>query len=309
MLKPKAIVTVGLCLFAGVCIATLLARTAMIENDLTERAVNVLAVNGLDSIGVELDGRDARLTGVAVESSAERALSLVASVWGVRAVTNGIDTDAAEKARLAEEQRFAEEAKLAEAARLEAEREVAAARLAEEQRLIEEARLAEVARLEVEHKAEVARLAGQARPAHYEIPQQTRLASIGSEGGRREAPATLCSASIREFLARKTIEFDTGGAEIPESGLELLHVLSASALDCPEVQIEVIGHTDVRGMPQDNLDLSWRRAEAAVSALALQGVARDRLTATGHGSESPLASNATAEGRARNRRVEFHVKQ
>ena len=74
----------------------------------------------------------------------------------------------------------------------------------------------------------------------------------------------------------------------------------------PQLRLEIVGHTDNRGTPQYNLDLSRRRAARVVEALTRDyGVAPDRLTSSGAGMMAPIASNDTDEGRAKNRRVEL----
>lgn len=72
--------------------------------------------------------------------------------------------------------------------------------------------------------------------------------------------------------------------------------------------LDIVGHSDTSGDPAANLALSQRRADAVRRALIAKGVAGDQLTATGIGALSPRYSNATAEGRARNRRVEAVVR-
>ena len=78
----------------------------------------------------------------------------------------------------------------------------------------------------------------------------------------------------------------------------------------PEVKlVEIQGHTDDRGGAKMNMELSKRRAEAVRGYLISAGVNGTRLTAKGFGSRRPKAINITAQGRARNRRVEFHIKE
>lgn len=67
------------------------------------------------------------------------------------------------------------------------------------------------------------------------------------------------------------------------------------------------GHSDSRGDPAYNLDLSTRRALAVGAYLAAAGIARDRLVAAGFGDERPIASNDSEQGRSRNRRVEIQL--
>lgn len=68
---------------------------------------------------------------------------------------------------------------------------------------------------------------------------------------------------------------------------------------------EIGGHTDNVGSDQSNLRLSQARARSVANYLASKGVAAERLTAKGFGEANPIADNATAEGRAQNRRITF----
>ena len=101
------------------------------------------------------------------------------------------------------------------------------------------------------------------------------------------------------------ITFETGKADLkPESVIEINRVAKLMQ-EHPELEFEVQGHCDNTGTDAVNDPLSQQRAEAIVNALVKQGIAQSRLTAVGKGSHSPIAPNDTAEGRAKNRRVEF----
>ena len=75
----------------------------------------------------------------------------------------------------------------------------------------------------------------------------------------------------------------------------------------PTIKVEVDGHTDNQGLASANLALSQQRAEAVVAYLASKGVSSTRLSAKGFGQTKPVADNATADGRQKNRRIEFTV--
>lgn len=77
--------------------------------------------------------------------------------------------------------------------------------------------------------------------------------------------------------------------------------------DHPEVRVRVRGHTDSTAEDAYNLDLSRARAQAVVAWLVAHGVDAARLEAEGVGEAEPIDTNATEEGRARNRRVEFVI--
>jgi hypothetical protein len=77
--------------------------------------------------------------------------------------------------------------------------------------------------------------------------------------------------------------------------------------DVPDAALTVLGHTDAVGTDAYNIDLSRRRAEAVMEALAARGVNPAQLSEVAIGKRQPIAPNDTAEGRALNRRVEFMV--
>jgi OOP family OmpA-OmpF porin len=122
------------------------------------------------------------------------------------------------------------------------------------------------------------------------------------------APAE-CQADLGESLRQSSIRFETGSAGISTNSLGLLDRLAFTLRSCPEVRFEVGGHTDSEGTEEDNLDLSTARAQAVVDRLIRAGVRYSRLVAKGYGESRPVADNATQEGRARNRRIEFRIIQ
>lgn len=101
------------------------------------------------------------------------------------------------------------------------------------------------------------------------------------------------------------ITFDIGKATIkPESMGEINRIVKLMT-ENPDLKFSVEGHTDSTGSAAANQTLSEQRAKAIVAKLVESGIAADRLTAVGKGQSSPVADNATDEGRAKNRRVEF----
>jgi outer membrane protein OmpA-like peptidoglycan-associated protein len=102
------------------------------------------------------------------------------------------------------------------------------------------------------------------------------------------------------------IYFDTGKSDVkPESDPALKEIAKLLAQD-PKLKLYVVGHTDSVGPFEANMKLSQARAEAVAKVLTAKfGVAASRLRAVGAGPTSPVASNATEDGRARNRRVEL----
>ncbi len=104
------------------------------------------------------------------------------------------------------------------------------------------------------------------------------------------------------------ITFDVGKSTIkPESMGEINRIVTLMT-ENPDLRFSVEGHTDSTGNAASNQTLSEARSQAIVAKLTELGIAADRLSASGKGQSSPIADNATDEGRAKNRRVEF-VKQ
>jgi OOP family OmpA-OmpF porin len=104
------------------------------------------------------------------------------------------------------------------------------------------------------------------------------------------------------------INFETGSANIKRESYPVVDAVAAFLRDHPEIKkILVEGHTDNRGSAKVNLDLSKRRARSVLERLEKDGIAITRMDSEGFGFERPVASNDTALGRARNRRVDFTV--
>jgi outer membrane protein OmpA-like peptidoglycan-associated protein len=84
--------------------------------------------------------------------------------------------------------------------------------------------------------------------------------------------------------------------------------VAQSLIRYPNSRIEVIGHTDNTGSAAYNYDLSQRRAVSVSAVLTQNGVPFGRIANIGRGFDQPIASNATAQGRAQNRRVEIIIR-
>jgi outer membrane protein OmpA-like peptidoglycan-associated protein len=104
------------------------------------------------------------------------------------------------------------------------------------------------------------------------------------------------------------ITFATDSANIASSFYQPLNNLAGSLKEFNQNQIEIVGYTDSTGSRQHNMDLSQRRAQSVATYLTSQGVSGANLSARGAGPDSPVASNADANGRAQNRRVEVNLK-
>jgi outer membrane protein OmpA-like peptidoglycan-associated protein len=101
--------------------------------------------------------------------------------------------------------------------------------------------------------------------------------------------------------------FDFGKATLKPGARETLTKVAGIVLAHPGLTLEIEGNTDSTGSDEYNQKLSEARADAVRGYLVGQGIEPDSITVRGHGKTQPVASNSTAEGRQRNRRVEMVV--
>lgn len=103
------------------------------------------------------------------------------------------------------------------------------------------------------------------------------------------------------------ISFATGRADIQPNFRAILDRFASGLRASPNADVRIIGHTDSTGSDAINNPLSLERATSVRNYLADRGVNAAYVQVAGRGSREPIASNDTAEGRARNRRVEIYV--
>lgn len=120
-------------------------------------------------------------------------------------------------------------------------------------------------------------------------------------------PMGMERAKVDDLDVLAVVHFDIGSAELGPQARSILDDVATELSESPDGQVEVGGHTDSSGAEAVNDALSHQRADAVVGYLVRHGVAAGRLTAIGYGPNQPVESNATAAGRAWNRRV--HVKR
>ena len=131
-------------------------------------------------------------------------------------------------------------------------------------------------------------------------PDTSKGAKVDAEG------CYVALEKPREFTLN--VKFKTGKSAIQEASKGQVADLAAFLTQYPQTKVTIEGHTDSDGSAEYNRLLSQKRAEAVRQSLINDyQVAADRLTAIGYGEDKPIADNATAEGKAQNRRVVVKV--
>ncbi|MDC7682704.1 OmpA family protein [Asticcacaulis sp. BYS171W] len=104
------------------------------------------------------------------------------------------------------------------------------------------------------------------------------------------------------------VTFATGSATIDSGFYPTLNDVATVLNKYPSTYVDIVGHADSTGSDAINEPLSENRANSTAAYLTGRGVANQRLFVAGMGSRQPIASNATPEGRAKNRRVEITLR-
>lgn len=103
------------------------------------------------------------------------------------------------------------------------------------------------------------------------------------------------------------VSFDSNRAVIKANFRPILDKFATGLVSNPATTVQIIGHTDSSGTDAINNPLSVNRAASTRDYLTAKGIAASRIAIDGRGSREPIASNDTAAGRAKNRRVEIYV--
>jgi outer membrane protein OmpA-like peptidoglycan-associated protein len=106
---------------------------------------------------------------------------------------------------------------------------------------------------------------------------------------------------------KNDILFDTGSDSLKAEGVAELNKMADILAKYSDDRVKVEGHTDSVGDAKHNQALSERRAGAVKSVLISRGVQEKQIETYGYGESKPVADNKTADGRAKNRRVELHI--
>lgn len=140
----------------------------------------------------------------------------------------------------------------------------------------------------------------------YVAPPSESPVPAASASPKAASGADL-NAEISQALGEEGVSFGTASAALTSKGKAVLSHVASLLGQAPGLKVTIAGYTDNQGSAASNQSLSLARAKAALTYLAAHGVAASRMTAVGYGDAHPVATNATAAGRAANRRIVFTV--
>ena len=123
-----------------------------------------------------------------------------------------------------------------------------------------------------------------------------------------QSPVSIAEPVPEKDSITLNVQFDTGKATIKQKYHHDIQRISDFMSKYPSTSAVIEGHTDHVGKEEVNVKLSYRRADTIRAYLVeKEGIERSRIRAIGYDYQKPIASNKTAEGRQKNRRVEIHI--
>lgn len=328
-------------LLAALLYHCLAHRPEQIQADVFACVETRLAEEGFDDIGITVDGRDVLLVGTADDEEARKRIADVADTnCGARVVVNEITVvpPLAYRTQLCIDRDGLEaEGSIPDSSAASRYRAIAAERLGavpietgvtfradppsgyDRIMTIAFAELAQLDRGCIEIVDGEVRVTGDVRSSDA---RDRLVADMERAAGSDftvtydlavpalSGSALVCQEALDRLLAPgEQVLFDFDSAELHAEGRALLDEAEQLWETCPGISLIVAGHTSSEGDAEYNRALSERRADAVVDYLVRRGFDRDKLTPIGYGEAQPQASNATEEGRALNRRMEFRVRE
>lgn len=277
------------------------------QQKLQAQTETALTDAGADWARVTMDGQKAVLRGAApsAEAKAMAAASLARAEWNGGFVFGAVTAVDVSGATIAETPPPTEEPRIAANTSLPETQNAPEFPLVETQP-VTDPEPAEPAEPTVAAEPET-QDAAEETPEAEEAQEPVDLAEAAAPQPETTQDEPDCLNDLAGITDARRIMFATARTEIDAaSRAHLLNI--ADALNaCPGARLVINGHTDSRGREARNRQLSLYRADAVAAYLRSAGVDSARLETSGLGSAEPLTTNATEEGRAQNRRIEFAV--
>lgn len=151
-------------------------------------------------------------------------------------------------------------------------------------------------------------IAGGAVGNYMDRQQRDLKEKLAAERANQELQIVELPGNALKIGVASDVSFESGSADVKFDGRRTYAKIADVLQEYPETAIHVVGHTDSDGSDAYNQGLSERRADAVASILSAEGVNAQRVLTEGRGESEPIASNATEQGKRRNRRVDIVLK-
>ncbi len=250
--------------------------SAVIEKDIRTRSQAALDHQDMSWVNLSVDGRDITLTGTAPSEAAKKAADQVVRIFGYNIIHNQLKIDPASF-------------DVSQSDKIEKKIDQTDFDKNESSQQIKQSLSDTVAIIQ-------------------ERVEDSRSQKIGSNANKETIAqqAENCQNKFNQIL-KTPIHFNSSSAVIRKSSYSVLHNIALTAKECTHFNFQIHGHTDSTGDARLNKKLSQARADAVMKYLISKKIDDKRLTALGHGSDTPVASNRTKAGRNKNRRIEITV--
>ena len=165
----------------------------------------------------------------------------------------------------------------------------------------------------VHHKPDIDQILLQSIPVHpddatAETPPVAAPLKSAREESAQPVKKTAVDPKLTELLKHPLVQFEISSSTLTPASRDYLDKLAALLQYQPHIELSIGGHTDSQDRLGKNQSLSEARAHAVLEYLTSKGVASTRMASAGFGGSQPIADNETAEGRAKNRRIEFEIR-
>ncbi len=127
------------------------------------------------------------------------------------------------------------------------------------------------------------------------------------DNGLAVGSTSSAQSLLDNTLSNRVVEFESSSTKLTPVGIAILDEMAAAITKLGSPKVQITGHTDSSGDRMANIKLSLGRANAVRDYLIRKGIPAETLTAVGGGPDHPVTANDTAEGRAKNRRIEFRL--
>ena len=257
--------------------------SSIIEKDISTRSQAALDHQNMTWVNLAIDGRDITLTGTAPSEATKKAADQAVRVFGYNTVQNQlvIDPTNFNSAQSSKLESNPEETKL------DSNKSNQPPKQSVFESIVIPPKLTSIEDNKLENNITQA------------PPFNTDEEVIAKQ-------AENCQRKFNQIL-KTPIRFKSSSATVQKSSYAVLNKIVLTAKECTHFDIKIHGHTDSSGKAILNKKLSQARANTIMKYLISKEIDDKRLTALGHGSNSPVASNRTKTGRNKNRRIEITV--